>query len=76
MAELLEWLADDNARVQAALRAAARAWCVCEGECYETRHGDLHGPCEAREDETKLIINAFLRALRGAATEAQHDRAQ
>jgi hypothetical protein len=65
MAELLEWLADDNARVRAALRAAARAWCVCDGECYETRHGDLHGPCEAREDETKLIINAFLRALQG-----------
>jgi hypothetical protein len=60
---------DDEDRMRAALLAAARAWCICDGECYETRHGDLHGPCEAREDETKLIINAFLRALQAGGDE-------
>jgi hypothetical protein len=59
--------ADDENRMRAALLAAARAWCICEGECYETRHGDMHGPCEAREEETARIIDAFLRALPAAA---------
>jgi hypothetical protein len=27
----------------------------------------MHGPCEAREEETARIINAFLRALPAAA---------
>jgi hypothetical protein len=58
--------AEDEDRMRAAVRATARAWCICEGECYATRHGDLHGPCEAREEETELIIAAFLRALQAA----------
>jgi hypothetical protein len=61
---------DDEDPMRAAVRAAARAWCICEGECYATRHGDLHGPCEAREEETELIIAAFLRALQAAGDKA------
>jgi hypothetical protein len=67
--------ADDENRMKAALLAAARAWCICEGECYETRHGEMHGPCEAREEETARIINAFLRALPAAAREEAAYRA-
>jgi hypothetical protein len=66
---------DDADRMRAALLAAARAGCICDGECYETRHGDMHGPCEARENEAARIIDAFLRALPAAAREEAAYRA-
>ena len=32
--------------IRAAVEAAARRLCICDGECFETRHGMMHGPCE------------------------------
>jgi hypothetical protein len=52
-----------NPTIKAALDAAARAICMCDGECYETRHGMMHGPCERKLDEAQAAIAAFLRAL-------------
>ena len=49
--------------VRAALEAAAKQFCICEGECYETRHGMMHGPCEQMVGQAAATIAAFLRAL-------------
>jgi hypothetical protein len=49
--------------IRAALDKAACAICLCEGECFETRHGMMHGPCEKLTGEAADAIAAFLRAL-------------
>ena len=49
--------------IKAALDEAAKRLCICDGECFETRHGMMHGPCEARPSEAAAAIAAFLRAL-------------
>jgi|688.fasta_scaffold131436_7 hypothetical protein len=49
--------------IRAALDKAACAICLCEGECFETRHGMMHGPCEKLTGEAANAIAAFLRAL-------------
>jgi hypothetical protein len=50
-----------DAAIKAALRAAAMHNCICYGECFETRHGMMHGPCEAELELTAAAIAAFLR---------------
>jgi hypothetical protein len=52
-----------NNPIRAALDKAACAICICEGECFETRHGMMHGPCEKLTGEAANAIAAFLRAL-------------
>ena len=37
--------------IAAALREAAKRFCICDGECFETRHGMMNGPCEAMLDQ-------------------------
>jgi hypothetical protein len=49
--------------VKAALREAAGRFCICDGECYEMRHGMMNGPCEAMIGQAAAAIAAFLRAL-------------
>jgi len=49
--------------IRAALDKAACAICLCEGECFETRHGMMHGPCEKLTNEAAAAIAAFLRSL-------------
>jgi hypothetical protein len=49
--------------IKAALREAAKAFCICDGECYETRHGMMNGPCEAMIGQAAAAVAAFLRAL-------------
>jgi hypothetical protein len=49
--------------INAALDAAAKALCICGGECYATRHGPMNGPCEAKPAESARAVMAFLRAL-------------
>jgi hypothetical protein len=49
--------------VREALEAAAKRLCICDGECFETRHGMMNGPCEQQRDTTAAAIAAFLRAL-------------
>jgi hypothetical protein len=49
--------------IRAALDKAACAICICEGECFETRHGMMHGPCEKFTGKAADAIAAFLRAL-------------
>ena len=52
--------------IRAALDKAACAICICEGECFETRHGMMHGPCEKQIGKAAKAIAAFLRALPGS----------
>jgi hypothetical protein len=49
--------------IRAALEAAAKRLCICDGECFETRHGMMHGPCERKMGKTAAAVAAFLRAL-------------
>jgi hypothetical protein len=42
--------------IRAALDKAACAICLCEGECFETRHGMMHGPCEKLTGEAANAI--------------------
>ena len=49
--------------IRAALDKAACEICICEGECFETRHGMMHGPCEKFTGEAADAIATFLRAL-------------
>lgn len=49
--------------IRAALAAAAKRLCVCDGECFETRHGRMNGPCDAMIGQAAAAIAAFLRAL-------------
>lgn len=49
--------------IRRAIAAAAKATCICEGECFETRHGMMHGPCEADLVSTAAAIVAFLEVL-------------
>lgn len=55
--------------IRAALDKAACAICICEGECFETRHGMMHGPCEKQIDKAAKANSAFLRALPDKYTE-------
>jgi hypothetical protein len=52
-----------NNPIRAALDKAACAICICEGECFETRHGMMHGPCEKQIDKAAKAIAAFHHAL-------------
>jgi hypothetical protein len=47
-----------NPITNAALDKAAEATCICEGECFETRHGMMHGPCEKLTGEAANAIAA------------------
>jgi len=49
--------------VRTALEKAACEMCICEGECYETLNGMMHGPCEKKIGNAAKAIAAFLRAL-------------
>jgi hypothetical protein len=49
--------------IKDALQAAARVICICDGECFATRHGMMHGPCERNTGAAGVAIAAFLRAL-------------
>ena len=42
-----------------AVEAAARQLCICDGECFETRHGMMHGPCEQDFTRARRAIAAF-----------------
>ena len=44
--------------IKAALREAAKAACICDGECYETRHGMMNGPCEAIVTQAAAVDRA------------------
>jgi integrase len=48
--------------IRAALEKAAKRLCICDGECFETRHGMMHGPCERRMGEAGDAITTFLNA--------------
>lgn len=52
-----------DAAIKDALRAAARQFCICDGECYETRHGMMNGPCEQRTGQAAATVAAFHRHL-------------
>jgi hypothetical protein len=49
--------------IRAALDKAAEATCICEGECFETRHGMMHGPCEKEIGKAANAITKFLYAV-------------
>jgi len=49
--------------IRTALDKAACEMCICEGECFETRHGMMHGPCEKEIGKAAHGNAAFLRAL-------------
>lgn len=49
--------------IKAALESAAKRLCICDGECFETRHGMMNGPCEQSPSDAAAAIVAFLRAL-------------
>ena len=49
--------------IRAALEKAACAMCICEGECFETRHGMMNGPCEKQIEKVTAVVNAFIWAL-------------
>lgn len=55
-------LAPDRATLRA-VEAHARALCICDGECFETRHGMMHGPCEAQIAESVRALAAYHAAL-------------
>jgi hypothetical protein len=57
--------------IRAALDKAACEMCICEGECFETRHGMMHGPCEKQIDKAAKAIAAFNHALPGHLLLAQ-----
>jgi hypothetical protein len=59
--------------IRAALDAAAKRLCICDGECFETRHGMMHGPCERKMGKTAAAVAAFLRALPNNAAATLHD---
>ena len=50
-------------RIQAALDKAVCAICLCEGECFETRHGMMHGPCEKEIGKAANAVTKFLYAV-------------
>ena len=45
--------------IRAALEAAARRLCICDGECFATRHGMMHGPCEQDLPRAAAAVAAF-----------------
>ncbi|MBP8298679.1 MAG: hypothetical protein KAX84_21420 [Burkholderiales bacterium] len=45
--------------IREAVEAAARQLCICDGECFETRHGMMHGPCEQDFTRARRAIAAF-----------------
>ncbi|MFN7611523.1 MAG: hypothetical protein ACK5QX_11405 [bacterium] len=49
--------------IRTALDKAACAICLCEGECFETRHGMMHGPCEKQLGKAANTVAAFLYAV-------------
>jgi hypothetical protein len=49
--------------IRAALEAAAKRLCICDGECFETRHGMMHGPCEKEIDKAVNALASFLFAV-------------
>jgi hypothetical protein len=49
--------------IRAALDKAACAICLCEGECFETRHGMMHGPCEKQTGKAANAVTTFLYAV-------------
>ncbi len=49
--------------IKRALEVAKKRLCMCDGECFETRHGMMNGPCEADMHATAAAIAAFLEAL-------------
>jgi hypothetical protein len=49
--------------IRDALNKADCAICLCEGECFETRHGMMQGPCEKLTGKAANAIAAFLRAF-------------
>jgi biopolymer transport protein ExbB/TolQ len=61
-----------DAAIRAALDAAAMRLCICDGECFETRHGMMHGPCERRTGKTAAAVAAFLRHM-AATSESELD---
>ena len=56
-----------DSTMRPALEAAAKRLCICDGVCFETRHGMMHGPCERRMGETAAAIATFLRHFRRGA---------
>lgn len=49
--------------IKSALEVAAKRLCICDGECFETRHGMMHGPCEADLTDTAAAIAAYHDAM-------------
>ncbi len=49
--------------IRAALEKAACAICICDGECFETRHGMMYGPREKQIGNAAKANAAFLRSL-------------
>ncbi len=49
--------------IRKALEVAKKRLCICDGECFETRHGMMNGPCEADMHGTAAAIAAFLEAV-------------
>jgi hypothetical protein len=47
--------------IRTALDKAACAICLCEGECFETRHGMMHGPCEKQLGKAANTVAALCR---------------
>ena len=59
--------------IKAALYAAAKRICICDGECYETRHGMMSGPCERKLQAAASAIAAFHRAMEAATSTCRAD---
>jgi hypothetical protein len=49
--------------IRAALEAAAKRLCICDGECFETRIGDGYGPCEKETYKAVNALASFLYAV-------------
>ena len=52
-----------DAAIKKALEVAKRRVCICDGECFETRHGMMQGPCEAEPAKAAAAIAAFFEEL-------------
>ncbi len=55
--------------IRAALDVAAKCLCICDGECFETQRGMMHGPCERPRHSAAAAaaIAAFLWHIRDAS---------
>jgi hypothetical protein len=53
----------DLIAIKAGLKAAGECLCICDGECFETRHDIMNGPCEQPRQHAAAIVAAFLREL-------------